>query len=61
MCKVSQLIEYLQGLPPDTDIKVIEMESHSWHDEPVWKDLDIDDYSDNMNVINDCLYLGSGY
>lgn len=58
MCKVSELIEYLQALPPDTEVEVLERYIGSYATDTRWESLELGDCSDTCFFANGTLYLG---
>lgn len=58
MCTAKELIVYLQTLPEDTEVEVLEECSRIWDLGVRWAALDIRGYSDNCNRYSNTLYLG---
>ena len=58
MCTAKELIVYLQTLPEDTEVEVLEEYSRTWDLGVRWVALDIKEYSNNCNKYADILCLG---
>jgi len=60
MTTVAQFIEYLKILPPEIEVRVLELYDGSWSQLSKMVDLDITKYSDNCMAYgaSNTLYLG---
>lgn len=58
MTTVAQFIEYLSTLPPETKVEAVEVYSGEWCQESQMTELDLDRYSDNLQLYGDTLYIG---
>ncbi len=52
MCKISELIEYLQKLPPEAEVNVLEIDSCGYQITYNWVPLSLEKYSDNCDYID---------
>lgn len=58
MCTTKELIAYLQTLPENTEVEVLQQYYSNWDTSTRWVPLDIKEYSNNCNKYTDTLYLG---
>lgn len=52
MCRVDKLIEYLQTLPPETEVNVLEIGSSGYEMTHKWVPLELGEYSDTCDFID---------
>jgi hypothetical protein len=58
MATAVELIEYLQTLPPETEIQVLERYSNAFSTDTRWEPLEIAEHSDTLFLCEGILYLG---
>lgn len=59
MTTAAQFIEYLKTLPPDTEIKVVNVYDGAWCQLSENVDLNLDEHSDNCSLYDHQLFLGN--
>lgn len=58
MCTAKELITYLQTLPSDMEVEILQKFDGNYYTGTKWESLELGAYSDSCNVYTDILYLG---